>query len=60
MLRIILKCVLRKMDSSGSVQRSMTGCCESGNGRSDFHKDGKFIDQLCDYQLLKDVSDPWS
>jgi hypothetical protein len=38
----------------------VTGSCEHGNQPSGSTKDGGFLAQLSDYQLLKKDSAPWS
>jgi hypothetical protein len=40
-------------DLSISGQEAVESCCEHENGHLDSIKDGKFLDYLSDYQLLK-------
>jgi hypothetical protein len=42
------------LDPSGSSQGSVTGSCELGDTRSGSIKVGEFLDNLSDYQLLKE------
>jgi len=46
------------MDSSGSGEDLVVGSCQHGNEPSGCIKDGEFLDQLSDYQLLKYNSAP--
>jgi hypothetical protein len=46
--------------SSGSIYGPVAGSCEHGSGHSVSIKGAKFLDQLSDYELLKEDSAPWS
>jgi hypothetical protein len=48
------------LDSSGSGQRPMAGSCEHGYELTGSIKGGRFLDQLNNYQLLKEDFAPWS
>jgi hypothetical protein len=41
------------LDTSGSGQRSVAGCCEHGIEPSSSIKGGEFLDCLSDYKCLK-------
>jgi hypothetical protein len=41
-----------------NISMTMVGCCGHGYEPSGFINGGEFLDQLSDYQLLKDYS-PW-
>jgi hypothetical protein len=57
---IILKRMLNRyivqmwVDSSGSAWDPMVGCCEHTNESSACMKGARFLDQLSNYQFLKD------
>jgi len=46
--------------TSGSRHSAVTGFSEHGNETSGSIKEGDFLDQLSDYQLLKKEFVPWS
>jgi hypothetical protein len=46
------------LDSCGSGQESVRGCCEQGSEPSGSTKGGEFLNYLSDYQLLKKDSAP--
>jgi hypothetical protein len=48
------------VDLTGPKQGPVTVTCEHSNEHSGFIKDGKFLDQLGDCQLLKEDSAPYS
>jgi hypothetical protein len=63
--RIILKLILKNrvlgcsLDSSGSGQGPVAGCCEHGEKPSGSTKGREFINQMIDYQLLKEDCTVW-
>jgi hypothetical protein len=47
------------LDSCGSGEGPVAGCCEDGNEPSGSIRGEEFRDQLSDYLLLKEDSAPW-
>jgi hypothetical protein len=50
----------RVLDSIGSGHGPMVVSCEHDNEQTTSIKSGESLDQLSDYQLLKEDSAPWS